>query len=147
MDQRIRAVAFAMNDQIASVLVQCFGLILTSIVIPWAILAYQQRTRTVITDQERKAIYNSADTAVGLVQKLVVQGKIHPSEVLPSHPEIIFQAQAALNRVPDAAAAQRASPAAMADIIASRVDITAPVLPWSPTPPPHPLVPRQGFPS
>ena len=148
---RIRPVAFVMNDQIASVIVQCFGLLLTSIVIPWAIMAYQRRTGVDITAQERQAVYNAADTSVGIVQKLVTQGKIHPDEVLPSNPEIVFHAQAALDTVPDAAIAQKTTPAAMARIIAARIVIPAPVLQplprWAPAiPPPGPLVPRQEFP-
>lgn len=98
------------------------AVLVNAIVIPWAISAYQKRTGVQITDQQRAAVYSAMDTAKGILQTQLDQGKIKVSDIHPNSPVVVEAAQAALDRVPDSAKAQGMELQAAAQIVASRVD-------------------------
>jgi hypothetical protein len=105
-----------------SLIVRCAEPIVSILVIPWAIRAYQNRTRVQVTDQQRAAVQSALTTAAGLVETRLDQGDLKLSDVVPDHPEILAEASAALARVPDAAAAVGISLNAAAHIVVGRVD-------------------------
>ena len=122
----------------------CLGaaaLIMTGIVIPWAITAYQQRTGKQITDQQRSAVYSAAQTAGGIIETLLHQGKLSVADVTPDNPAIVKQAYAAVHRVSDAAAAQNTSVADMANLIVGRTNTAEAVMLTNINPPATPLPP------
>ncbi len=96
--------------------------LLGTIVVPWLILAYQKRTGVQVTAQQRAAISASLDTAKGIIETRIDQGKLTVADVRPEHSAIAEAAHDALARVPDAAAAQGISVATAATIIVGRVD-------------------------
>lgn len=110
-----------------STVVDAFSGLLASVVIPWAIMAYQRRTGVQITEQQRQAVYNALDTAKGLLETRIDQGRLAVHEVAHDHPEVIEAAQAALARVPNSAAAQGMTTEAAAAIIVGRMDTARPV--------------------
>ena len=101
------------------------GLAITAIAavyVPRAIAAFEKATGVKVTDQERAAIYNSLDTAKGMLQTQLDQGRIKVSDITPSSTAVVEAAKAALARVPDSAAAQGTSVASAAAIIVAKVD-------------------------
>lgn len=111
-----------------SPLISAGALIVTSVLVPMAIAAYQKRTGIALTDQQRAAVQGSLATAAGLVETLIDRGKLAVADVRPDHPAIVEAAVAALQRVPDAAAAQHVSPTAAAEIVVGRVRTAPPAV-------------------
>jgi hypothetical protein len=103
-------------------IIQGLALAMTSIVIPWAILAYQKHTGVLVTDQQRAAVQAALTTAAGQIETLIDQGRLNAADLSPQHPVVIQAAEAALARVPDAATAQNVRLTAAAEIIVGRVN-------------------------
>ena len=98
------------------------AMVIVSLAIPWAIFEYQKRTGIQITDQQRNAIYNALNTAKGMLQTQLDQGRLRISDITPSSTAVVEAAKAALARVPDSAKAQATSVASAAEIIIGRLD-------------------------
>lgn len=109
-----------------SPLVSAAGLLVSSVLVPWAIVAYQKRTGIALTDQQRAAVQAALTTAAGLIETKLDQGTLRVGDVRVDHPAVVEAAEAALGRVPDAAAAQGVSLGAAAEIVVGRVR-TAPL--------------------
>jgi hypothetical protein len=111
-----------------SPLVQACSLLVTTVLIPWAIVAYQKRTGVALTDQQRAAAQASLTTAAGSIETLIHQGVMLLADVKPDHPQVVAAAAAALQRVPDSAAALGLTARAAAEIVVGRVATTPPAL-------------------
>lgn len=121
------------------------AMVMTTIIVPFGIWAYQKRTGVQVNDQERAAVQSALTTAAGIVQTQLDQGALKVADITPEHPVIMKAAREALARVPDAAAAQATTPAAAAAVIVARVDTTPkPALVMLPplSVPPAPSIPR-----
>ncbi len=117
------------------IIIKACAALMTSVVIPWAILAYQRRTGVAVTDQQRAAVYSAIQTATGIIQTQFDQGKM-TAQVTPGNSAIQAEARIALATVPDAAKAQGATVDMVARKIVANVDIIprtpAPVVPIAP---------------
>lgn len=111
-----------MTDAMWTTIFQAVGLLMTGIFIPWAITVYQKRTAVNLTDQERSAVYHAADTAAGILETMIHQGKAGVAQITPDHPIVLQQAADALAPVYDAGKAQGVTVKSLARIIAGRVD-------------------------
>ena len=111
---------------------------LIAIFVPRAIAAIEARTKVQITDQERQAVFAALQTAAGIIKTKLDQGVLKIGDITPGNPAVVAQAQAALARVPDSAAAQGTTPVSAAEIIVGRVN-TSPVLPVIVVPPVKPV--------
>lgn len=111
-----------MTREVWSMILQVAMPLVTGIVVPWAIMAYQRRTNVQITDQRRAAIMGAFTTAAGIIQTKLDQGLLKVSDITASNPTIMAESTAALERVPVAAAAEKTTPYAGAAIIVGRVD-------------------------
>jgi hypothetical protein len=98
------------------------AMVMTTIIIPFAIWAYQQRTGVQVTDQQRAAVNATVATAAGIIQTQIDQGLLKVADVHADYPAIQQQAVAALKRVPDSAASQGTTLATIADKIVATVD-------------------------
>jgi len=107
------------------ILIKAVATLLTTVVVPWGILAYQRRTGVQVTDQERASVYAALTTAAGILQTQLDQGLIQISDINANNKSVMVEARAALARVPDSAAAQGVSPAAAAAIVVGRVDTSS----------------------
>lgn len=96
--------------------------LLSGVVIPWAILAYQARTGKQVTDQQRAAVDKALTTGAGIVQTMIDKGQLPVKDVTPENHLIMIEARSALARVPDSAKAQGTTPAAAAAILAGKLD-------------------------
>lgn len=112
------------------VIVKAFAALLSLVVIPWAIGAYQKRTGVEVTDQQRAAIYHALDTGKGQIETLLDQGTLKVADVTPTHPAVWQAAKEALARVPESAASQHITTDAAAQIIVGAVNTSpkAPVI-------------------
>lgn len=108
--------------------------LLTTVVIPWAIMAYQKRTGVQVTDQQRAAVQATLTTAAGIIQTSLDQGKLRTADIREDHGAVRAQAIAALARVPDAATAQGMTTEAAAAIIVGRVDTSEKLVMGLPAP-------------
>lgn len=102
-------------------LIQAAALIITTVLVPWGIMAYKARTGVQVSAQQVAAINGAVDTAAGLVQTAIDQGRMKASDLDRDHPLILQEAAAAIARVPNSAAAQDATLHTVAAMIASRV--------------------------
>lgn len=121
------------------------AMVMTTIIVPFGIWAYQKRTGVQVTDQERAAVQGALTTAAGIIQTQLDQGALKVADITPEHPAIMKAAREALARVPDSAAAQATTPVAAAAVIVARVDTTPkPALVVLPplAIPPAPSIPR-----
>jgi hypothetical protein len=116
-------------DQLFSDLLQAvataLGAVITFLVAhyaPRAIAAFETRTGIQLSDQQRAAVLNAAQTQAGIVETMIQQGAIKLADVTPTSPAMIDHAKQALARVPNAAAAQGTTPVAMAAIIVGKAD-------------------------
>ncbi len=107
------------------ILIKAGAAVMTSVVIPWAILAYQKRTGVQVTDQQRAAVQAALTTAAGIIRTQIDQGVLHVQDVHPANDAVLLEAKAAIARVPESAAAQGMTAAAAAEIIVGRVDTSA----------------------
>lgn len=98
------------------------AMVIVSLAIPWAIFEYQKRTGVQVTEQQRAAVYNALNTAKGMLQTQLDQGRLRISDITPSSTAVVEAAKAALARVPDSAKAQATSVASAAEIIIGRLD-------------------------
>jgi hypothetical protein len=104
-----------------SPLIQAGGLIVTTVVVPWAIVAYQKRTGIALTDQQRAAVQAALTTAAGIIETKIDQGSLSVADLTPAHPAVVAAAWAAIDRVPDSAAAQGLTAQAAAEIVVGKV--------------------------
>lgn len=107
-------------------LIQAGASIITLVLIPWAIIAYQKRTGVQVTQQQRDAIMTAVDTGKGLLETAIDQKKLNVQNITPRDPAVQVIAQGALDRVPEAATAQGTTLDAMAHMIVARVDTSKP---------------------
>lgn len=101
------------------------ALVLTTLIgiyVPKAIAAFERRTGVAVTDQERAAVMGAVTTAAGLLQTKLDQGVLKIGDITPTSPAVVGEANKALDRVPDSAAAQGTTAMAAAAMIAARVD-------------------------
>lgn len=96
--------------------------LLSGIVVPWAIVAYQRRTGVQVTDQQRAAVYAALTTAAGIIQTRIDQGHMAVADVTPNNPVVVAEVKAALDRVPESAAAQGTTATSAAQIVVGKVD-------------------------
>ncbi len=108
-----------------SPLVQVASLGLTSIVIPWGIVAYQKRTGIVLTDQQRAQMLGAVQTAAGVLETKLDQGTLTTAHVTQANDAVRAEAQAAIAAVPNAAAALGMTEAGVARMIVGKVDTGA----------------------
>jgi hypothetical protein len=110
---------------------------LISIYVPKAIAAFEARTHIQLTDQQRSQVMSAASTAAGILETQLDQGALKLEHVTPTNPAILAQAQAAIARVPDAAAALNKTVPSMAETIVGLMDTKPPVavLPLAPSAP------------
>lgn len=101
---------------------------LIAIYVPKAIAAFEKRTGIQLTDQQRSQVMSAAATAAGILETQLDQGALKLEHVTPTNPAIVEQAQAAIARVPVAAAALNKSVPSMAETIVGLMD-TAPKAP------------------
>lgn len=113
-----------MTSQDWNIVLQGVLVLMTGIVIPWAIQAYQRRTGVQITDQQRAAVQSALTTAAGLIQTQLDRGFLTRADIVPDGAAVTAAAIAALDRVPTSAAAVGTTPGTAATIVASRVDTT-----------------------
>lgn len=121
------------------------AMVMTTIIVPFGIWAYQKRTGVQVTDQERAAVQGALTTAAGIIQTQLDQGVLKVADIHPLHPRIEDEAAAALDRVPDSAKAQGITVASAAAIVVARVDTTPKPTPVVLPPlaiPPAPSIPR-----
>ena len=97
---------------------------LIGVLVPRAIAAFERRTGVALTDQQRAAVMQAARTEAGMLETALQQGVVRLSQVTPTSGEMLTRAEAALSRVPEAAAAVGTTPAAMASIIVGATDTT-----------------------
>lgn len=108
-----------------SPLVSAAGLLVSSVLVPWAIVAYQKRTGIALTDQQRAAVQGALTTAAGMIETRLDQGTLRIADVRVDHPAVVLAAAEALARVPDAAAAQGVSAVVAAEIVVGKIDTGA----------------------
>jgi hypothetical protein len=111
---------------------------LVGIYVPKAIAAFTTRTGIQLTDQQRATVMGAATTAAGIIRTQLDQGVLKLEHITVDNPAVLAQAQAAIARVPDAAAALSKSVPSMAETIVGLVD-TSPkpptiVVPVAPSP-------------
>jgi hypothetical protein len=99
---------------------------LVGIFTPRLIAAIERRTGVAITAQEREAVQASITTAAGILKTRLDQGTMRVGEVSATSAVVQHIAQDALDRVPDAAAAQGTSLAAAVQMIVGAVDTSRP---------------------
>lgn len=95
---------------------------LIAIYVPKAIAAFEKRTGIQLTDQQRSQVMSAAATAAGILETQLDQGALKLEHVTPTNPAIVEQAQAAIARVPVAAAALNKSVPSMAETIVGLMD-------------------------
>lgn len=112
---------------IFTALIAAVGAVIAAMVpiyVPRAITAFEAYTKIKLTDQQRAAVMQAAQTEAGIVETKLQQGALHLSEVTPSSPAMLVAADAALARAPVSAAAVGTTPAEMAAIIVGAADTT-----------------------
>lgn len=100
--------------------------------IPRAIAAFETWVNVKLTDQERAAVYQAADTAAGIIKTQLDQGRLKTADVDPNNTQVRAISADAMARVPDAASAQKMTVDAMAHIVVGKSDTTI-RLPVQPT--------------
>lgn len=93
--------------------------------IPFAISAFERRTKIVVDARQIQNLHDAANTAAGIVTTQLHQGLIHLTEVKQNDPKILAIAQEALVSVIDSAKGQKITPQQMARLVVARAD-TAP---------------------
>jgi hypothetical protein len=117
------------------------AMVVTTIVVPFAIWAYHARTGVQITDQQRSAVNAALTTAAGIIQTDLDRGTLKAADISTAHPVVVQAAADALARVPDSAAAQGTTLISAAEIIVGRVS-TKPATPVIVIPAPVPPIQR-----
>jgi hypothetical protein len=118
----------ALLSQLIQSLMALIGLVLTTLIgiyVPRAIAAFERKTGVIETDQQRAAIMSAVTTAKGLLETQIDQGLLKISDIRPDSPVIQQAAAQALDRVPQAAAAQGTTRDTMTKLIVARVDTSA----------------------
>lgn len=134
---------------ILNALIALIALVMTTLIgiyVPKGIAAFTARTGIILTAQQQQTVKDSANTAKGIVQTMLDQGALKLEHVTPDNPVIVAQARAAIDRVPNAAAAMNKSVPSMAETIVGLVD-TSPKTPTVvvaavPVSPMAPSIPR-----
>jgi hypothetical protein len=106
---------------------------ITPIVLAWFAAEYRRRTGVAINDQQIASVQAALNTAAGIIQTQIDQGKLKVSDVTPGNPKVIDQVQAAILSVPDSAAGQKLSEANAARIVVGKVNTAPKVVTFSPT--------------
>lgn len=117
-----------------------------------AIAAFQKRTNIQLTDQQRAAVLGAVQTAAGEINLELSKGLMSLSDVHADNPTVKALATAAVNTVPDSAAALGVASADAAKMVVGKVGnalpsgttIAAPIGPMTAyglTPNPVPLAP------
>lgn len=112
-----------------SPLIQAFSVVMTTVLIPWALLAYQKRTGVALTDQQRAAVLGAVKTAAGTIETKLDQGLLAAVHVDVGNEQVRREAAAAIAAVPNAAAALGMTPDGVARMIVGAVDTAAHGLP------------------
>ncbi len=105
---------------------------LIGVYVPKAIAAFERRTGIQLTAQQQATVMGAAATGAGIIQTMLDQGRMKLEHVTVDNPTVRAEAAAAINRVPNAAAALDKSVPSMAATIVGLVDTTpkpAPVIP------------------
>lgn len=112
-------------DTIAQSVLALVGLILTAlvgIVVPKAVSAFERYVGMKFDDKQLEAIYNSANTAKGILETKIDQGVLKLADLSENHPIVRDETRVAISRVPDAVAHHKVTDDQMAKIIVSRVE-------------------------
>lgn len=99
---------------------------LIAVLVPYAVAAFQARTKIILDTRQIQSIHDAATTAAGLITTQLQQGAIRLTQVTPTSDLVVTAAKVALATVPDSAAAQKVTPQQMARLITARAD-TKPV--------------------
>jgi hypothetical protein len=109
------------------------GLVLTALIgiyVPKAIAAFTARTGVQVSTQLQATIMGAANTEVGIIQTKLAQGTLTFGQIRTDDPAVLAHAAAAIDRVPDAAAAMNKTVPSMAQTIVGMVgNKTAPTKP------------------
>jgi hypothetical protein len=118
---------------LASTLLQVVGIIfgtvataLIGVYLPRAISAFETKTKVELSADQKATIIGAAMTAKGIIETKLDQGVMHLSQISTTNPEVVAQAQAAIARVPDTAAAAKKSVSSMAETIVGLIDTSVP---------------------
>ena len=101
------------------------SMVLTGLIaayVPRALQAFETKTGVQLTAQQQATVMQAAITAKGILETQLDNGIIHVGQIAVSNPAVIEQANAAIARVPDAAAALSKSSTSMAETIVGLVD-------------------------
>lgn len=98
---------------------------LVGILVPRFITAFERRTGIQLTDQQIAQVTAAAQTAAGILQTKLDQGRISLADVTVNNATVVAQAQAAIARVPHATAALDTTVPSMAETIIGLVDTSS----------------------
>lgn len=96
--------------------------VLVPVLVSRAIAAFERRTGVILTAQQVAAVRDAAQTQAGIVETELQQGVLKLNDIAPGSPVMIAHAKEAMARVPEAAAAVGASPAALSAVIVGAAD-------------------------
>lgn len=105
--------------------VQSLALLLSVVVVPWAVAEYRRRTGVQFTDQQIEAVRGAVSTGAGIIQTMIDQGHLTVADITPLNEHVRAQAIAALASVPTAATRLNTTTDTAARMIVARVN-TAP---------------------
>jgi hypothetical protein len=98
---------------------------LLAIYVPRGLATFQARTGIELTDQQRAVVLGAVRTAAGVLETRLDQGVIRVSHVEIANPVVRTEAIAAINAVPNAAAALNLTVEGVARMIVGAVDTAA----------------------
>ena len=90
--------------------------------LPALIDAFEKRTGIHLTEQQRQTMLGSVQTAAGIIETQIDQGLLQVAHVRIDNPVVLAQARAAMNAVPQAAAALGMTTDSVARMIVGAVD-------------------------
>lgn len=125
---------------IIQALIAGIALVMTTLIgiyVPKAIAAFEARTGIHLTDQQRAQVMGAAVTGAGILRTKLDQGVLQLEHIAVTNPDVLAEAQAAIDRVPVAAGALGKSVPSMAATIVGLLD-TTPKLAFSPVLESHP---------
>jgi hypothetical protein len=114
---------------------------LIGIYVPRAITALDKWIGLQLTAQQQAAVMQAATTAAGILQTKLDQGVVRIAHIDVNDPAVVNEAQAALARVPQAAAALDKTVPSMAATIVGLVDTSPKPAAVTPLGPPAPTIP------
>jgi hypothetical protein len=95
---------------------------LIAVYVPRALNVFEAKTGVQLTEQQQATVLQAAQTARGILETKLDQGIVHIGQIAFTDPAVVEQANAAIARVPDAAARLGKSVHSLAEIIVGLVD-------------------------